>query len=98
MHIICVGFLLVIGLGLATSLAFAQNTGAVPSLPSGPQPIPGAPTSPFSGLASENYVVASSANEHGSYFWIVAPIQHVVILCEKLEAAKDFNCEVKRLP
>lgn len=68
------------------------------SLPPAPQPVPTAPAGPFGGIAVENYQVTSSSNERGSYLWIVAPSQHVVILCEKPEAVKDFSCITKRLP
>jgi hypothetical protein len=68
------------------------------SLPPAPQPVPSAPTGPFGGIAVENYQVTSSSNEHGSYLWIVAPAQHVVILCEKPQTVKDFSCFTKRLP
>ena len=84
---------------LVTSLpALAQGPEPTPRLPPGPQPAPGPGVVPFGSIASENYVVSSSANEHGSYLWVVAPIQHVVVLCEKPVAAKDFTCEMKKLP
>ena len=78
--------------------AAQAQEGPPPRLPPGPQPPPGPTQGPFGAIASENYLVSSSANEHGSYLWIVAPIQHVVVLCEKLDAAKDFTCTMKRLP
>jgi hypothetical protein len=88
-------FALVLGTGFS---ALAQSPEATPRLPLGPQPAPGPGAVPFGSIASENYVVSSSANEHGSYLWVVAPIQHVVVLCEKPVAAKDFSCEMKKLP
>ena len=88
-------FALALGTG---SPALAQSPEATPRLPPGPQPAPGPGAVPFGAIASENYVVSSSANEHGSYLWVVAPIQHVVVLCEKSVAAKDFTCEMKKLP
>jgi len=88
-------FALALGAG---SPALAQNLETTPRLPPGPQPAPGPGAVPFGSIASENYVVSSSANEHGSYLWVVAPIQHVVVLCEKPVAAKDFTCEMKKLP
>ncbi len=78
--------------------ALAQSQEGPPRLPPGPQPPPGPVPSPFGAIAAENYLVSSSANGHGSYLWIVAPIQHVVILCEKPDMAKDFTCNMKRLP
>lgn len=79
--------------------AEAQNEGATPGLPPAPLPQPGfGGPSPFGGIASENFLVTSAANEHGSYLWIVAPVQHFVVLCEKLEQAKDFSCQTHRLP
>jgi hypothetical protein len=78
--------------------AEAQN-GSTPSLPPAPAPQPGlGGPSPFGTIASENFLVTSAANEHGSYLWVVAPVQHYVILCEKLEQAKDFSCMTHRLP
>ena len=75
----------------------AQSQEGTPHLPPAPQPA--APSSvPFGAVSAENYSVSSSANEHGSYVWIVAPIQHVVVLCEKLDTGKDFTCNMKRLP
>jgi hypothetical protein len=77
----------------------AQVTDTEPRLPPGPSPAPGVlPGSPFGAMAAENYLVTSSANERGSYLWIVAPIQRVVILCEKPNSANDFSCSRKRLP
>lgn len=75
----------------------AQCQEGTPHLPSAPQPT-SPNTAPFGALSAENYSVSSSANEHGSYVWIVAPIEHVVVLCEKLEPGKDFTCNMKRLP
>src|ERR1051325_11050076 len=80
---------------IATSADAQDNT--APRLPPSPQPVP-SPSGPFGGIAVENYLVTSSANERGSYLWIVAPAQHIVILCEKPEPAKDFSCLTKRLP
>src|SRR3974390_2034399 len=92
--------LLLLGLAATMCLPSAAQTqeGPPPHLPPGPQPTPGPVPSPFGTIAAENYVIASSANEHGSYVWTVAPIQHVVVLCEKPETAKDFSCNMKRLP
>ena len=90
---------LLLALAFTASLpASAQSPGPAPQLPPGPQPVPGPAPSPFGAIAAENYLVSSSANEHGSSLWIVAPIQHVVILCQKPESAKDFSCTMKRLP
>jgi len=78
---------------LCLPLAAQSQEGPTPRLPPAPQP-----ATPFGAVAAENYAVSSSANEHGSYVWIVAPIQHVVVLCEKLDTGKDFTCNMKRLP
>lgn len=86
-------FVLVAGLPAA-----AQSPEGPPRLPPGPQPVPGPTPGPFGAIASENYLATSSSNDHGSYLWIVAPIQHVVILCEKLDSAKDFTCNMKKMP
>lgn len=82
-------------MGLALVIAVPADA---QSLPPAPQPVPTAPSGPFGGIGVENYQVTSSSNEHGSYLWIVAPAQHLVILCEKPEAVKDFSCLTKRLP
>lgn len=76
----------------------AQTNDGVPRLPGAPQPAPGATTPLFGAIATENFQVTSAANQHGTYLWIVAPAQHVVILCEKPDTAKDFTCTSKRLP
>lgn len=79
--------------------ASAQGPDSERRLPPGPSPAPGvSPGGPFGGAAAENYLVTSAANERGSFLWIVAPIQQVVILCEKPSAASDFSCSKKRLP
>jgi hypothetical protein len=46
----------------------------------------------------ETNLVTAAANEHGSYLWIVDPIQHTVTLCEQADPAHDFKCEKKPLP
>lgn len=92
-----ISFFFALALG-TSSPALAQTPEIAPRLPPGPQPTPGPAAGPFGSIASENYVVSSSANEHGSYLWVVAPIQHVVVMCEKPVAAKDFTCEMKKLP
>ena len=94
---ICAVLLLTLSCAASMS-ALAQSPQAQPRLPAGPQPAPGPAPSPFGAIAAENYLVSSSANGHGSYLWIVAPIQHVVILCDKPDANKEFTCNMKRLP
>jgi hypothetical protein len=91
-------FLLLALASTACLPASAQSPEPPPRLPPGPQPPPGPAPTPFGAIATENYLVSSSANAQGSYLWIVAPIQHVVILCEKHDSAKDFTCNMKRLP
>lgn len=68
-----------------------------PGLPPAPTPTPGI-SGPYAGPAAENFLVTSAANEQGSYLWIVAPVQHLVILCQKFGDAKDFSCISKRMP
>ena len=80
---------------LSTDISAHAQTGT-PSLP--PGPLPPAPAGPLGGIAAENFLATSAANEHGAYLWIVAPVQHVVVLCEKLEQTKEFTCTTKRLP
>ena len=88
-------------LGVALSVIFAGSvmaqTGDGPRLPPGP-PVGSGPAAPFGPLATENFLVTSAANQHGSYLWIVAAAQHVIILCEKLDGVKDFTCTSKRMP
>ena len=91
------GALVLVALGFAKP-ASAQVNNPPPGLPPAPLPAPGGPPGPYGGIASENFLVTSAANDHGSYLWVVAPVQHLVILCQKLEETKDFSCVSKRLP
>ena len=88
--------LLSAALGAALFMAFAPPSGAQ-TLPPGP-PVGSGPAAPFGSLATDNFLVTSAANQHGSYLWIVAAAQHVIILCEKLDGVKDFTCTSKRMP
>jgi len=91
-------FVLLIALAAPMCLSSAaQSQEGTPHLPPAPQPTNQGAV-PFGAVSAENYSVSSSANEHGSYVWIVAPIEHVVVLCEKLDTGKDFSCNMKRLP
>jgi hypothetical protein len=65
---------------------------ATPSLPVGPR-FPGGPAG-----GSGNYAVSAAANDHASFLWVVDNIQHAVVLCEKTDGGKDFNCIKKPLP
>ena len=78
---------------LSSSIPTYAQTG----LPPGPTPTPALPAGPLGGT-TETYQVTSAANEFGSYLWIVASGQHLVILCEKSQELKDFSCTTKRLP
>ena len=78
--------------GTTTSIAQAPS-----GLPPSPAPAPGLPAGPLGGVV-ETYQVTSAANYTGSYLWIVASGQHLVMLCQKSVDAKDFSCTTKRLP
>ena len=81
------------GIGSVGSLtASAQQTDR--ALPPPPRAF-----GPYVGqVGTETNLVTSAANEHGSYLWIVDPIQHTVTLCEQVDPAHDFKCEKKPLP
>jgi hypothetical protein len=49
-------------------------------------------------IGTDTNLVTSAANEHGSYLWIVDPIQHTVTLCVQADPARDFKCNKKPLP
>ncbi|HXP77277.1 MAG TPA: hypothetical protein VN823_24280 [Stellaceae bacterium] len=59
-----------------------------PRLPPGPPTLQG----------SSDLIASSSANEHGTYVWIVGPIEHIVVLCEKTDITKELTCTTHRLP
>jgi len=84
-------------LSVASPASAQSTTPTVPGLPPAPTPAPGVP-GPYAGVAAENYLVTSAANEQGSYLWIVAPVQHFIILCQKFGDSKDFSCTSKRMP
>jgi hypothetical protein len=73
------------------SAAASAQTSERPSLPRafGPQ---------VGKVGSDTNLVASAANEHGSYLWIVDPIQHTVTLCVQAELAHEFKCGKQPLP
>jgi hypothetical protein len=80
--------------------AFAQATG--PSLPGAPQVTPNYPGGPRlpqgAPGGSGSYEVSAAANDHGAFLWVVDNIQHAVMLCEKTDGGRDFNCSKKPLP
>ena len=91
--------LLVVGMTLALATpGHAQTGDGAPRLPPAPQATPGGPVAPFGSIATENFLVTSAANQHGSYLWVVAPSQHIIMLCEKVDGTKDFTCSSKRMP
>jgi hypothetical protein len=98
--------LLSAALATAGALSFEANSvfaqGAQPSLPGAPQPTasfpagPRLPGGPAGG--SGNYAVSAAANEHAAFLWVVANVQHAVVLCEKADGGRDFTCIKKPLP
>jgi hypothetical protein len=97
-------FGMMIAMAIALAVPGYAQTGEGPRLPPAPQPAPGAPgapfgpVAPFGPIATDNFLVTSAANQHGSYLWIVASSQHIIILCEKVDGTKDFTCTSKRMP
>lgn len=87
----------IFGMVIAMAIALAAPGYAQTGLPPGP-PVSSGPVTPFGPIGTENFLVTSAANQHGSYLWIVAAAQHVIILCEKADGTKDFTCTSKRMP
>ena len=87
--------------GVAAALALAVLYGEI--LPAAAQTGgSGTPSLPGSRVGvthfgSGNFIVSSSANEHGSFLWIVDSVQQDVTLCEKSTSGTDFACRKKRL-
>jgi hypothetical protein len=93
------GIIALVGLALASTLgdpapAAAQDTGT-PRPRSSPAINPGqlgAMSSP------QRFLVTSSANDRGTFLWVVDAVEHNVTLCEKPAAAAEFTCNKKPLP
>ncbi len=87
------------GLALAATLgdpasAGAQDTGA-PRPRSSPTINPGqlgAMSSP------QRFLVTSSANDRGTFLWVIDAVEHNVTLCEKPASVAEFTCNKKALP
>jgi hypothetical protein len=92
------GAILCLAFATGTYPAFGQVSQSEPHLPPGPTPAAGPSAATVGALASETYLVSSSANDHGSYLWIVAPVQHTVVLCESPNSPSEFKCTMKQLP
>jgi hypothetical protein len=68
-----------------------SNPSRTPGLPGKPGPV-GAMSSP------QRFLVTSSANERGTFLWVIDAVEHNVTLCEKAVAAAEFACTKKALP
>ena len=93
------------GAAVVAAIALASGASAQTNgLPSGggaAQPAPGRSFSPeqLGAVSStQRYLITSSANDRGSFLWIVDSIDRKVTLCEKPGAASDFTCTKKSLP
>jgi hypothetical protein len=74
--------------------AYAQD-GTNPSRTPGPAIKPG----PLGAMSSpQRFLVTSSANERGTFLWVIDAVEHNVTLCEKAAVAAEFTCTKKALP
>jgi hypothetical protein len=54
---------------------------------------------PFGAMSSpQRFLITSSANERGTFLWVIDAVEHNVTLCEKAVAAAEFTCNKKALP
>jgi hypothetical protein len=90
--------------------AFAWALAALPGDPAAvcaqtstnpPRTVPSPTTKPgaLGAMSSpERFLVTSSANEGGTFLWVIDAVAHTVTLCEKAAAASEFTCRKKALP
>jgi hypothetical protein len=77
------------------SAAGHAQDGTAPSRTPGPAIKPG----PIGAMSSpQRFLVTSSANERGTFLWVIDAVEHNVTLCEKAAAAAEFTCNKKALP
>jgi hypothetical protein len=82
-------------LAATPAAVWAQAGGTPPRTPPGPVAKPG----PLGAMSSpERFLVTSSANERGTFLWVIDAVEHTVTLCEKAAAAAEFTCNKKPLP
>jgi hypothetical protein len=94
-------FLAVLGVALVGSLAASVNTlqAQVGNNPSRNVPAPATKPGPLGATSSpERFLVTSSANERGTFLWVIDAVEHTVMLCEKAAGAAEFACNKKPLP
>ena len=70
----------------------SSNSPRTPPSPAGKPGALGAMSSP------ERFLVTSSANEGGTFLWVIDAVAHTVTLCEKAASAAEFTCRKKALP
>jgi hypothetical protein len=46
----------------------------------------------------QRFLVTSSANERGTFLWVIDAVEHTATLCEKAVSAAEFICNKKPLP
>jgi|SRR5260221_1795525 len=67
--------------------------------PSRTSPSPATKPGPLGAMSSpQRFLVTSSANERGTFLWVIDAVEHNVTLCEKAAAAAEFTCNKKALP
>ena len=87
------------GLALATTLGIAASAGAQDTGATRPRSGPAINPSPLGAMSSpQRFLVTSSANDRGTFLWVIDAVEHNVTLCEKPAAAAEFTCNKKPLP
>jgi len=82
-------------LAVDPTTAWAQVSTGPSRTPPNPAPKP----SPLGAMSSpQRFLVTSSANERGTFLWVIDAVEHTVTLCEKAAAAAEFACNKKPLP
>jgi hypothetical protein len=95
-------FIALVGAAFGWALLFAptgvcaQTSNSPSRMPPGPVAKPG----PLGAMSSpERFLVTSSANDRGTFLWVIDAVEHTVTLCEKAAAtAAEFTCNKKPLP
>jgi hypothetical protein len=92
-------FIALLGIAFASTLTAtavrAQHNSNPSRTPSSPPVKPG----PLGAMSSpERFLVTSSANERGTFLWVIDAVEHTATLCEKAAAAAEFTCNKKPLP
>jgi len=86
-------------LALAATLGIAASAGAQDTGTPRPRPGPAINPGPVGAMSSpQRFLVTSSANDRGTFLWVIDAVEHNVTLCEKPAAAAEFTCNKKPLP